>query len=173
MAGAGGADTRPWTNLGLQTLSNTDVIQRALQNIAFLLETNFQNATDDPNFSKRTSNQNKMVHTSYPRSNPPYPIFVLSGTSAFGRGTGKGHGRKIFDIEVLVASKTVKDTDQLSDKAFSLLMADATRESLVDKNQTWHSTNYLFNVVGTVQDSTRSNIFTNAHTWRFFAQINS
>ena len=173
MAGATGADPTPWTNLGLQTLGNTDSTKIAVQNIAYLLETNFQNATDDPNFAKRTSGQKKMVHTSWPKVNPPYPIFVVSLDSSFGRGTGKGHARRIIDVVITTVSSKVFEVDQLAGKCLSMMFADANRESLVTKNQTWHSTNYLFSEVGTQQDPTRDDIFINIQTWRFFAQLNS
>lgn len=159
-----------WVPKGLVMLTLGNMINQIPKNIAYLVELYLQVAADDPSYSSRTSNQNKMVSLSNPpTTNPIYPVAVVSIVSLTGYAVGKDPARYDYQVQVALIGTKVQESKLEKLMANLIKAIHDSRDELHDVGMFYTKTAIPASYTPFVRDAANPQLIYGTTTFSFYS----
>jgi hypothetical protein len=162
------SNSTPWTSRGIAIVTEDNIFQQSLYNLAYLLETNLQVTGTDISFKYRTSSQNKLVFTSYPQVNPIRPTIIVERVNLSGDPMGKNSDNISQSFQIKVVGNKPVDVDKLLTHVFKTLRN--AKETLHAYNLHFDPVDFIAHVP-TQPDPELAKTFFGAMIFSFFSII--
>ena len=155
-----------WTAKGLSVVTIDNLLQAPLFNIAYILETTLQNSTDDPSFSKRLTNDQKLVFLSYPLNSPILPYIVIEQVGFVVDPIGKTHVKPHQDYQIKVIGKRNAQITSMLQKVNKQMKI--SRDTFHTNKMNYDPVNFVSSYLPVQDDPDLPGMLYSAITFRFF-----